>query len=372
MPGISLAFNLRNSAQWTWGTLGSLGPARTTVIVAEPALSVSKTAAPAAISIGSEVTITLTIQHTAASKTDAYDVVLSDVLPAEVQYVPGSLECTSGAQDADVACSEGNNTITAQWSNFALTGGNGRITFRVTILSIPQAGITNTANVLWTSLPGDVSGAQNSNAFSKERNFDPASQVDIYGARDSLVLGSSSAGNGTGRNGRVLPETGFAPGVVTDLSQTPHEVYLTMDEVDLEIPALGINIPVVGVPQKDGAWNVSWLANQAGWLGGTAFPSWNGNSVLTSHVYLSNGLPVPFVNLNKLKFGDKLIIHAYGEKYTFEVQVNKVVEPNDTSAFNHEQKPWLTLITCKEYDEKSNAYLQRVVVKAVMVKSTAE
>ena len=364
--------SLRNSAQWTWGTAGSLGPARTTVIVAEPVLSVQKTANPTSISIGSEVTITLTIQQIAASKTDAHDVVLSDVLPAELQYVPGSLECTSGAQDADVACSEANGTITVQWSSFALNGGNGRITFHVRVLSLPQAGITNTANVLWTSLPGDVSGAQNSNAFSKERNFDPASQVDIYGARDSLVLGSSSAGHGNGRNRRVLPETGFAPGVVTDLSQTQHEAYLTMGDVELEIPALGINIPVVGVPQKDGAWNVAWLGNQAGWLQGTAFPSWNGNSVLTSHVYLSNGLPGPFVNLNKLKFGDKLIIHAYGEKYTFEVQVNRVVEPNDTSAFNHEEEPWLTLITCKEYDEKSKAYLQRVVVKAVLVKVTAE
>jgi LPXTG-site transpeptidase (sortase) family protein len=140
-----------------------------------------------------------------------------------------------------------------------------------------------------------------------------------------------------------------------------------MGDVMLEIPVLGIKIPVVGVPLKDGAWNVSWLGNQAGWLQGTAFPSWNGNSVLTGHVYLSNGLPGPFASLGKLKFGDKIIVVAYSEKYAFEVQTNAVLEPNDTTALKHEEKPWLTLLTCKEYDEKNNTYRKRVVVRAILV-----
>ena len=118
---------------------------------------------------------------------------------------------------------------------------------------------------------------------------------------------------------------------------------------------------------KNGAWNVSWLGDQAGWLQGSAFPSWKGNSVLTSHVYLSNGLPGPFINLNKLKYGDQVIVHAYGQKYAFAVQTNRIVEPDDTTALKHEEKPWLTLITCKEYDEKTNTYRKRVVIRAVLV-----
>jgi LPXTG-site transpeptidase (sortase) family protein len=110
------------------------------------------------------------------------------------------------------------------------------------------------------------------------------------------------------------------------------------------------------------------LGRQAGWLEGTAFPSWSGNSVLTSHVYLSNGLPGPFVNLNNLKFGDRIIIHAYGQKYVFEVQSNQVVEPKDVSGLKHEEKSWVTLVTCKEYDAKTNTYRKRVVVRAVLVK----
>jgi LPXTG-site transpeptidase (sortase) family protein len=130
---------------------------------------------------------------------------------------------------------------------------------------------------------------------------------------------------------------------------------------------MGVKMLIAGIPKKNGTWDVTWLSKQAGWLEGTAFPSWNGNSVLTGHVYDSNGLAGPFVNLNKLKYGDKIIIHAYGQKYTFEVRTNQVVKPNDTSAFKHEEKPWLTLITCKEYDAKTNTYKTRVLVKAVLV-----
>ena len=165
-----------------------------------------------------------------------------------------------------------------------------------------------------------------------------------------------------------LPSTGFAPNVVTQLNAQPDDLKYAATDILLEIPRLGVKIPIVGVPLKDGAWNVSWLGKQAGWLEGSAFPSWSGNSVLTSHVYLSNGLPGPFVNLSKLKFGDKVIVHAYGQQYIFEVQTTVVVASNDGTVFKHEEKSWLTLVTCKEYDAKTKLYKKRVVVRAVLVK----
>jgi LPXTG-site transpeptidase (sortase) family protein len=131
-------------------------------------------------------------------------------------------------------------------------------------------------------------------------------------------------------------------------------------------------MPVVGVPLKNGDWNVTWLGKEAGWLEGTAFPSWKGNSVITSHVYLSNGLPGPFVNLSMLKYGEKVIVHVSGQKYIYEVRSNEIVSPSDTSAFRHEEKAWLTLVTCKEYDEKTNNYRKRVVIRAVLVSVTSE
>jgi LPXTG-site transpeptidase (sortase) family protein len=172
----------------------------------------------------------------------------------------------------------------------------------------------------------------------------------------------------TGRASSQLPATGFAPNVVTDLSNVPHETYLAAGDVTVEIPSLGVRIPIVGVPKKNGTWNVSWLGDQAGWLAGSAFPSWNGNSVLTGHVYLANGLPGPFISLGKLKYGDRIIIHAYGQKYTFAVQTNTVVNPNDSTVMKHEEKPWLTLVTCKDYDEKTGTYKNRLAVRAILVR----
>jgi LPXTG-site transpeptidase (sortase) family protein len=94
--------------------------------------------------------------------------------------------------------------------------------------------------------------------------------------------------------------------------------------------------------------------------------------VITSHVYLSTGLPGPFVNLGKLRYGEIAIIHAYGQEYIFEVRRNEIVAPNDPSAFQHEERPWLTLVTCREYDEQTNTYRKRVVVRAVLVRVTEE
>ena len=52
-----------------------------------------------------------------------------------------------------------------------------------------------------------------------------------------------------------------------------------------------VQMPIVGVPQVDYNWDVSWLGNQADWLSGTAFPTWANNSVLTGHVVDAYGNP---------------------------------------------------------------------------------
>jgi LPXTG-site transpeptidase (sortase) family protein len=221
------------------------------------------------------------------------------------------------------------------------------VTITTTVNSLGNPPIINSANVS-TSATSDIA-ANN---------------------QDSVTITLRSVGSTLTGSHRpaLLPATGFAPNVETKLPAQPQDMMYAATDVLLEIPSLGVKIPIIGVPGKNGTWDVSWLGKQAGWLEGSAFPSWSGNSVLTSHVYTSNGLPGPFVNLNKLKYGDQIIVHAYGQKYIFEVQTNQVVAPNDTSAFKHEEKSWLTLITCKEYDEKTNSYQKRVIVRAVLVK----
>jgi LPXTG-site transpeptidase (sortase) family protein len=304
--------------------------------IADPAIT--KFGSPTSATVGSVVVYTLTIGNN--GNINATNVVLTDTKPAFLDIISITISPNPGLTPVISG-----NTFTINFGTVAPSDSYAiTVVTRVNSLGQPPGG-SNNASITANSIT-DRSGNNTASA---------ALQI------------TSSSGGGKVNDARALPETGFAPGVATDLSHTPPEEYLSTGDVTLDISSLGIKIPIVGVPLENGTWNVSWLGNQAGWLQGTAFPSWNGNSVLTSHVYLSNGLSGPFVNLNKLKFGDKIIVHAYGQKYTFEVQTNMVVEPNDISAFQHEEKPWLTLVTCKEYDEKMKIYRKRVVVRAVLI-----
>jgi LPXTG-site transpeptidase (sortase) family protein len=140
----------------------------------------------------------------------------------------------------------------------------------------------------------------------------------------------------------------------------------------LEIPRLNLQLPIVGVPLRDDGWDLTWLWDEAGWLEGTAYPSWAGNTVLTAHVYLPNGEPGPFVNLHTLYWGDTVILHANGQRYIYQVRSTRRVYPGDTSIINHEDEDWLTLLTCQGYNERKDAYDYRIVVRAVLLKVEPE
>ncbi len=167
-----------------------------------------------------------------------------------------------------------------------------------------------------------------------------------------------------------LPKTGFAPNKLTVIPPQPIDlIYDDLDTMRLEIPVLDIEAPIVGVPVSSEGWNLTWLGNDVGWLQGTAFPTWAGNSGLTAHVTDVNGEPGLFANLQDLKWGDQIIIHAWGQSYIYEVRsILDYVDPEDTSSLEHEEYPWITLITCHGYDLESDSYNWRLVVRAVQVK----
>jgi len=168
-----------------------------------------------------------------------------------------------------------------------------------------------------------------------------------------------------------LPATGFAPKTVTTLPPQPANLqYANVGDIVLEIPSLNVKSSIVGVPQsQDKTWDVTWLGDSTGWLNGTAFPTWNGNSVLTAHVTNASGLDGPFAALKSLKYGDQVIIHFGGVMYVYEVRNTKLARPYSTSfAFESKQDhAYLTLITCQGYNPLNESYLFRRVVRAVLV-----
>lgn len=162
---------LNNSAQLGWtatiSITGSLTPtaqslttvSAANVTIVEPTLTVSKVITPSTADASDVLTYTLRITNTAPSNTEAYNVVLTDVIPANLDYVPGSLVNVAGM--AGTLDDSGAPTLTVTWPSLALNASS-TLQFSVRISSTVQPGttLTNTANVQWTSLPGSVLTAQ--------------------------------------------------------------------------------------------------------------------------------------------------------------------------------------------------------------------
>jgi LPXTG-site transpeptidase (sortase) family protein len=253
--------------------------------------------------------------------------------------------------------------LIVSWDEFPLAG-TARVTFEAIYVG-PDA-VVNTASVEWSTLEIDpVLGAsvQQSvyNPFSTERRYDP---LDLTGVNNYVV--SSSVRLSIPQR---LPRTGFAPGKITAVPEQPADLaYTALGDLWLEIPDLDVQVDIVGVPFESRDWNLTWLAGNAGYLDGTAYPTHEGNSGITAHAYLADGTPGPFVNLDKLTYGDRVIVHLGGQQYIYEVREQRQMHPESVAAaLRHEEYPWLTLITCKTYSETTDDYVYRTVVRAVLV-----
>jgi LPXTG-site transpeptidase (sortase) family protein len=308
----------------------------------------------------------------------AVGVQVTDAIPTGTTYVANSIQCDPrGSSTTDPVASSplsltatpssgcgydlANNRVQWQGSigpdagNMTEATANNEvvITFRVTV--------DNNLNQVFNQAFGRVD-------VDNDGDYDEEVILGTSFIHSNQVVWNRSASGGTPVDlPSELPATGFAPNKITLLPKQEEILKYKSTDVWIEIPKLGISLPIVGVPLVDGDWNVSWLSNQAGWLEGTAFPSWKGNSVLTSHVTLANGIFGPFENIGNLSWGDKIIIHVNEEAYIFQVRENKIVNPNDVSALKHEEEAWLTLITCKNYNEITGAYTNRIAVRAVLV-----
>jgi LPXTG-site transpeptidase (sortase) family protein len=260
------------------------------------------------------------------------------------------------------------------------------ITFSTTVAA-GQNSARNQGLAFWDENNDGVIDANDANVANNApvRTDDPttAAQGDATIALPPGRGGGAGTGTGDGTDGQGgeaasaedalgLPDTGFTPGEVTALEMPAEGLnyhHFEENQIRLRIPALGVDIPVVGVPYTNGKWNTDWLWEQAGYLEGTTFPTMDGHSVLTAHNYLPNGEAGPFVNLAQLQWNDQIIIHSDGKDYTYLVRHSAYVAPGDTSPLDYQDGNWVTLISCYLYDEEYGGYLWRVVVKAVLAET---
>ncbi len=294
-----------------------------------------KSGDPATASIGDTVVFTLVVTNN--GNVDADDVLVTDVVPAFLTI--DAVVVAPAGPSVGIA----GNTITIDFGT-------------VTPSDVYTVTITTTVNSSATP-PG---GTNNVSLTTSSQDTDPTNNVDD--ATIAIVV-----------PGLEIPETGFAPGRLTWLPPQPADkTYTEYGDLWLEIPSIGVRASIVGVPQSAGSWDVSWLGELAGYLDGTAFPTWAGNSVVTAHVTLANGQPGPFENLKALRFGDRVIVHAWGLRHTYEIREVDLVSPADRAVFRHEERSWLTLVTCHGYDEREASYRWRVAARSVLVSIEAE
>ena len=349
--------SMANAAVLTWDG-GSLSDSAPAVTLVEPTLTLTKGANPSTALPGTIITFTLTIDHDPSSDSPAFDLVLTDPVNPDLTYVPGSLIFVSGQPPTVIDDSLAPDLL-VRWDSFSDTGSPTVIEFQAELGNLAAGDSTgNTAALEWSSLPGDVSGPQSLfNDLSTERFYDPGDAVNIYGVTASA-----------GVDVPALPATGFAPGRETPLSAAPPGgAYARLADLTLSVPSLRLRLPIVGVPAVGGSWDLTWLSTQAGYLEGTAFPTRPGNSALTAHAYLANGAPGPFAELGSLRWGDEILVSGGDAVYVYSIREVRRVRPESLSPLRPEDYSWLTLITCEGFNEVSQAYDRRVVVRAVLI-----
>jgi LPXTG-site transpeptidase (sortase) family protein len=323
-----------------------------------PGASISKAFSPNPIAAGKVSKLTFTIRNTgtvALTGMGFRDDLPGDLpvgleianSPAPVNNCGGSLTAVPGTQRIELVD--------------GVLGFDSSCTIVVSVVGNIAGSFTNTIE------PGRLTSREGAT------NHDSTSDTLVVtngpsdgGGGDNGGGGGESEIPGQAVSGFLIPVTGFAPDIVTPLNRIARPSY-DGTALQIEIPVLRVNTSIVGVQIQDGGWNISWLQDQVGWLNGTAFPTRGGNSVLTAHAVNADGKPGIFSKLRSLAKGEFIYIYNAGYRYTYQVVSNQAVQPNDTAVFGHLVKPYLTLITCDQYDAQSKSYLKRIAVQAKLV-----
>ena len=183
--------DLNNQATVSYDSGPNVSNTSANVTVLEPNMTVTVSSDVSVADVGNPMEFTITISNVAgATGTDAYDVDLSDILPTGLTYVGASLTHDSGL--APTTFGESGGTITASWATFA-KGSSATFTFLASANgSFSTDGVTNAADIAWTSLPGDETTARSTHSgVSTERTGDalnPGTTENDYVDSDNVSI----------------------------------------------------------------------------------------------------------------------------------------------------------------------------------------
>lgn len=199
---------LSNSANAQTGTTGTPGStsntARADVDVVEPLLVIDKSSALAApgqpLDAGALVNYSITIRHDANSDAPAYDLVLSDLIPAGLVLVAGTLTASAGS------ISSSGNAISWSADRYLLGASTVTITYQARALDTVTPGqvLANTARLTYDTNPADPVDPLNPTAAEDLASRSTTTQdtetrnVALAPTIDKSVVATGDANTGSG------------------------------------------------------------------------------------------------------------------------------------------------------------------------------
>ena len=141
---------LTNDVDVSADNVGSDNDNQVTVTIREPELTITKTADDVEPAMGQSIQYTVGLTHTASSSADAYDIVITDTLPAGLEYDGGSASIPPSIVDG--------STLIFRIPSLTLAANNTQFTYEATVGNPPEVNIgdtlTNTQLMTWTSRSG--------------------------------------------------------------------------------------------------------------------------------------------------------------------------------------------------------------------------
>ncbi|NKI35097.1 DUF11 domain-containing protein [Wenzhouxiangella sp. XN79A] len=268
---------LTNTALVRFGP-GLNASATADIDVVEPILVVDKAGSINTGDAGDAVLYTVTIQHSGASAADAQDVVLQDVLPADLTLNVGSITQTGGTPVFVTNTSAG-NTVALGWTDIP-RGEVIEIQYAAVLDPTVSPGelLTNTADVSWTSIAGPSADERtrsvndNHQVMVTEPGLDkqvvatsePSTGSGQFGAPEDLTIGEEV----TYRFTVQFPEGTSEAAEVFDQLPTGASV---LGLVSSRIVSIGANLSGAGLPPAGTAGtpsdtNADMVADRSTWL----------------------------------------------------------------------------------------------------------
>ena len=270
-----------NSATLTYGLADSSGPQTVSVDIAEPRLRVNKSAAPITGDAGDSFVFSMVIDHHPQSNTDAFDLELTDTVPADLMVV-GDFNTDGLDNDGDGLIDaadvdellgglapfyDGTDTFTfnnsttnhTDFSQLPDDGSSVTVQFNVTVNDDvePSQVMTNTGAIAYDTIPGTPVAPLLERSDS--RNGNGSFTVNSIGATKS-ILSTSEIHTGSGEHTAAddvaigetityrialdVPESEFTNLVITD---TVPDVFridtatLIQDDTGAAAPVIAIN-----------------------------------------------------------------------------------------------------------------------------------